>query len=207
MGSRPRSGRSILSIVLLVLGLSVGSDQAAVVFSGDEMPRVEAQSMSVDGRLVALDHIRGDAATLVIFTSNVCPQSRGWEERIVELGNTYRTKGVITILVNAKDPAQASNESYEAMRQTAQRLELEFPYLLDEDSTIARAFGATHTPEVFLFDGGSRLVYHGAVDDNVEDPDQVTEFYLRDALEAVVVRSEIPVPTTLPVGCSIQLGE
>ncbi len=207
MGSRPRLSRSILSIALLVLGLSVGSDQAAVVFSGDKMPRVEAQSMSVDGRLVALDHIRGDTATLVIFTSNVCPQSRGWEERIVELGNTYRTKGVITILVNAKDPAQVSNESYEAMQQTAQRLGLEFPYLLDEDSSIARAFGATHTPEVFLFDGGSRLVYHGAVDDNVEDPAQVTEFYLRDALEAVVVRSEIPVPTTSPVGCSIQLGE
>ncbi len=207
MGSRPRLSRSILSIALLVLGLSVGSAQAAAVFSGDKMPRVEAQSMSVDGRLVALDHIRGDAATLVIFTSNVCPQSRGWEERIVELGNTYRTKGVITILVNAKDSAQVSNESYEAMQQTAQRLGLEFPYLLDEDSSIARAFGATHTPEVFLFDGGSRLVYHGAVDDNVEDPDQVTEYYLRDALEAVVVRSEIPVPTTSPVGCSIQLVE
>ena len=207
MGSRPRVGWSILSIVPLVLGLSVGPDQAAVLFTGDEMPRVQAQSPSVDGRLVALDHIRGDTATLVIFTSNVCPQSRGWEERIVELGNTYRTKGVITILVNAKDPAQVSNESYEAMQQTAQRLELEFPYLLDEDSSIARAFGATHTPQVFLFDGGSKLVYQGAVDDNMEGPDHVTEHYLRDALDAVVVRSEIPVATTSPVGCSIQLEE
>ena len=93
------------------------------------------------------------------------------------------------------------------MQETARQRGLKFPYVVDEGSEIALAFGATHTPEVFLFDGGAKLVYRGGVDDNMEDPDQVVEHYLRDALDAVVVRQQIPVTATQAFGCSIEFEE
>ena len=89
----------------------------------------------------------------------------------------------------------------------AKRLRLKFPYIMDETSEVARRFGATHTPEVFLFDGAGRLVYHGAVDDNAEDPAQVIDHYLRDALNALLDRQEIELPETQVVGCPIQHRE
>ena len=74
---------------------------------------------------------------------------------------------------------------------------------LSRPQTTARAYGATRTPEVFVFDAARRLVYHGAPDDNVE-VEQVTQHYLRDAIEAALAGNPAPVAETPPVGCTIK---
>ncbi|NIQ12608.1 MAG: thioredoxin family protein, partial [Gammaproteobacteria bacterium] len=58
--------------------------------------------------------------------------------------------------------------------------------VVDATSNVAREFGATKTPEAYLFDSNGNLVYQGAIDDNANNPAQVSETYLKDALEAVV---------------------
>jgi hypothetical protein len=69
---------------------------------------------------------------------------------------------------------------------------------------VARAFGATHTPEAFLFDARGRLVYHGTIDDNAHEPDKVEKRYLRDAIDAVVAGKPVEIQETKSLGCSIK---
>jgi hypothetical protein len=79
-----------------------------------------------------------------------------------------------------------------------------FPYLFDESQAVARGYGATRTPEIFLFDRDKTLRYHGAPDDNYDDPAAVEQRYLRDAIEAVLA-GRAPAPTETPArGCTIK---
>ena len=67
-----------------------------------------------------------------------------------------------------------------------------------------KAFGATKTPEAFLFDANGKLAYHGAIDDNSEDANAVKSHYLKDALEAVLSGKPVPMAETKALGCGIK---
>jgi peroxiredoxin len=90
------------------------------------------------------------------------------------------------------------------MKLRAKEKHFNFSYLRDEDQKVARLYGAQRTPEVFLFDRESILRYHGAIDDNYDDPNGVKQHYLRNALEALVGSKNVSVPETQPVGCTIK---
>ena len=89
------------------------------------------------------------------------------------------------------------------MQKRSQQLGFAFPYVVDATSDVARAFGATHTPEAFLFDKDGKLVYHGAIDDSKE-ADQVAAHYLQDAIDAALAGKAVPVAETKAIGCSIK---
>ena len=90
------------------------------------------------------------------------------------------------------------------MQARAKSLGLQVPYVVDETSAVAKAFGASVTPEAFLFDAGGKLAYHGTVDDNHRDADKVQKRYLKDALDAVVAGKAPAVPETKGLGCGIK---
>lgn len=71
-----------------------------------------------------------------------------------------------------------------------------FPYLRDERQSVARAYGAVRTPEVFVFDEKRKHRYHGRIDDNLYEPDQVCRHYLREALDAIINGKEVPLEET-----------
>jgi hypothetical protein len=81
---------------------------------------------------------------------------------------------------------------------------MKYAYALDATSDIARAFGATRTPEAFLFDASGKLVYHGTVDDNCDDPSAVKQAYLANAVWAVAGGKAVPVAETKSIGCGIK---
>jgi peroxiredoxin len=137
------------------------------------------------GKAVSIADVAGKAGTLVVFTCDHCPFARGWESRIVDLANAYSKKGIGVVLINANDPAQHDEDGFAGMQARAKSAGMQIPYVVDETSAVARAFGATVTPEAFLFDAHGKLVYHGTVDDNLKQPDQAQKHYLKDALEAV----------------------
>ena len=159
---------------------------------------------AVDGKSLSIADVTGKAGTLVIFTCDHCPFARGWEGRIVELGNAYVKKGVGVILINANDPSEHEEDGFAGMQARAKSANMQIPYVVDETSNVARAFGATVTPEVFLFDRHGQLAYHGAVDDNRKQPDQVQNHYLKDALDAVVSGKPPALPETKSLGCGIK---
>lgn len=171
---------------------------------GEGIPKADVKMKNVDGKEVSIADVRGEKGTLVIFSCNHCPFVVAWEKRIADLGNEFRKRGVGVIQINSNDPAKVPADSFEAMQKRAKERGFEFPYVVDADSGVARAFGATRTPEVFLFNAEGKLVYHGAVDDNHRDAAAVKAHYLRDALEALVNGREITTKTIKAVGCTIK---
>jgi peroxiredoxin len=159
---------------------------------------------ATSGDQVSTDQF-GDRAVLgVVFWCNHCPYVRAWEDRFLAIAREYAGRGVQMVLINSNDPVAYPDDSFDAMRMRAQEKGYPCPYVFDETQQVARQYGATRTPEVFLFDRERVLRYHGAIDDNFEDPAAVTSHYLRDALEALLAGRSPAVTTTPPKGCTIK---
>ena len=197
------TGKTLL-LPLLALAVAAAPALADPLAIGSKPPMTDTKLKNVDGKEVTLAEVKGTAGTLVVFTCNHCPYAKAWETRIVELGNAYRAKGVGVIAVNANDPKAAPDDSFESMQLRAKDRGIQYPYVVDATSNLARAFGATRTPEAFLFDKDGKLVYHGAIDDNAQEPDKVTARYLKDALDAVVGGKDVAVKETKSIGCGIK---
>jgi len=184
--------------------LATLATSAAALQLGDPAPQRDAKMRNVDGREVSITEIAGSKGTLVIFTCNHCPWAKAWETRIASLGNTYRQRGIGVIAINANDPASHAEDGFDGMVRRAKDTGLQFPYVVDTGSRVARAFGAERTPEAFVFDAAGKLVYHGTIDDNSEDASQVKQRFLGDALEAVASGKPVPLAETKALGCGIK---
>jgi peroxiredoxin len=193
--------RTRLAILLCTLALV---PPAAALQLGAPAPEREVKMRNVDGRELSIADVAGGKGTLVIFTCNHCPWAKAWETRIATLGNTYQQRGIGVIAINANDPANHTDDSFDAMVKRAKERDFKFPYAVDAGSKVARAFGAERTPEVYLFDASGALVYHGTIDDNAEDASSVRQHFLRDALEAVASGQPVTVKETKALGCTIK---
>jgi peroxiredoxin len=176
-----------------------------VLAIGAGVPKADIKMASADGRSVSINDVKGNKGTLVIFTCNHCPWAKAWQTRIVDLGNTYAQRGVGVMLVNSNDPEAYEEDAFPVMQERAKELKMEVPYVVDATSDLARAFGASHTPEAFLFDRKGKLVYHGGIDDNAREPEKVSARWLRDALEATVAGKAVALKETKALGCGIKL--
>lgn len=170
---------------------------------GQPAPKADAKLGGVDGKAVSLKDVAGKKGTLVVFTCNHCPYAKAWEGRIAAIGNEWKGKGFGVVAINANDPAVKAEDGLDGMKERAQKLGLQFPYVVD-DKGVAEAFGARKTPEVFLFDAAGKLAYHGAVDDNSEDAAAVKQHYLKDALAAVAAGKAPAQAETKAMGCGIK---
>jgi hypothetical protein len=190
-------------LALAALPLAAQAPPAPLAI-GSVVPMAEAKMKNVDGRELAIADVKREKGTLVLFTCNACPWVKAWESRIVEIGNTYSASGIGVIAINSNDPGKVPEDGFEVMQERARERGMKFPYVVDATSAVARAFGATRTPEAFVFDAAGKLVYHGTIDDNAKEPDKVTERYLTDALEALVAGREVALKETKALGCTIK---
>ena len=190
--------------VVLAASLAVAGGAAAIEI-GDALPAGSVPMNNVDGNELTLAGSMGPKGLLVVFSCNHCPWVQRWEERIVALGNSYQGKGIAVVAVNSNDTTEYPDDGFEQMRSRAKEKGYAFPYVVDATSGVARAFGASKTPEAYLFDAGGKLVYTGTIDDNARDAAAVTATYLKDALEAVVTGGAVPMAKTKALGCSIKL--
>lgn len=140
----------------------------------------------------------------VVFSCNHCPYVRAWEDRMIKIQADYVSMGVQLVAINANDASKYPDDSFKNMKIRAHEKKFNFPYLRDEDQKVATAYGAQRTPEVFLFDAKRTLQYHGAIDDNYDDPNAVKVHYLRNALDAILNGTKVPVAETPPVGCTMK---
>jgi peroxiredoxin len=188
--------------VALVASLAVAGSAFGLSI-GDKAPSTNVKMKNVDGGAVSIADVAGKQGTLVVFSCNHCPFVKAWQGRIASVGNAAKTRGIGVIIINSNDPTAYPEDSYAEMQKRVQQLGFTFPYVVDATSDVARAFGATHTPEAFLFDKDGKLVYHGAIDDSKE-ADQVTAHYLQDAIDAALAGKAVPVAETKAIGCSIK---
>jgi peroxiredoxin len=173
---------------------------------GAPAPSIDVKMTGVDGKATSIADAKGAKGTLVLFTCNHCPFVKKWQDRIVAIGNDALGKGIGVIAVNANDPGAVPEDGLDGMKQLATAKGYKFAYVVDAGSSVARAFGAGRTPEAFLIDADSKLVYHGAVDDNVEDAAGVQAHWLSDAVKALAAGEPIAVKETKALGCSIKFA-
>jgi len=157
----------------------------------------------VDGRTYGTADFR-DPVIVIVFSCNHCPYVQAYEERMIEFQKQYGPKGVRLIAVNANDTVNYPDDSYDHMVRRAGEKKFNFLYLRDDRQEVAEAFGATHTPQFFLFDADRILRYSGKLDDNWKEPAAVKERYLCDAVEAVLAKRPVAVPETMSIGCTIK---
>ena len=157
----------------------------------------------VDGGTHALDDYADAKALAVVWSCNHCPYVIAWEDRLNAIAREYRERGVRVVAINSNDWATHPGDSFEAMQERAAAKGFVFDYLQDEDQLVAGAYGPERTPEVFLFDEGRRLVYHGAIDDSREE-ENVDRRWFREALDAVLAGRAPDVAETAAVGCSVK---
>jgi peroxiredoxin len=174
---------------------------------GQPAPLRDVRMKNVDERTISIADAAGEKGTLVVFTCNHCPWVKMWQARIAAIGNAAAGKGLGVIAINANDPAAYPEDAFDSMKERAQQLGLKFPYVMDQTSNVARAFGATRTPEAFVFDAKGKLVYHGTVDDNARDEGAVKQPWLREAVDAVAAGKKVRTAETKALGCSIKLRE
>jgi peroxiredoxin len=164
---------------------------------GDQAPDFALPDL--DGATRSLSDYEG-APLAVVFSCCHCPYVVAWEDRLNEAAEDFDGRAAL-VAINAN--AGYLGDSPDDMRARAEEKGFTFPFLYDETQEVVRAYGAARTPEVFVFDAGHRLVYHGAPDSDHRDADGA-EPYLRPALEATLAETQPAVQETPPVGCTVK---
>ena len=156
----------------------------------------------VDGNHHSLSSLAGSRATVVVFIGNGCPTVRAYEQRLIALQETWRSRGVEVIAINANNAFLSPPDTFEEMVRRAGDQRFNFPYLKDDDRAVAKRFAAICTPHAFVLDGNFRVAYAGRIDDS-RVGDKITSRDLEEAVEEVVAGRPVTVAHTDPFGCSI----
>ena len=149
---------------------------------GSDIPLADVKMKDITGREVSLKEARKKAGLLVMFSCNTCPYVVKNQQRTRDIAAYALKNDIGVILVNANEAQRDGDDSFEAMKQYAKDQGYNWYYVVDQKNALADAFGATRTPENFLFNKEGKLVYHGAIDDNPEEAD-VTRKHLREAVD------------------------
>ncbi|OGR51430.1 MAG: alkyl hydroperoxide reductase [Elusimicrobia bacterium RIFCSPLOWO2_02_FULL_39_32] len=159
---------------------------------------------AVDGKNFFLEDLKDKKALILIFSCNHCPYVQAYEDRIIALQKDYAAKGVQVVAINSNDAITYPEDNFENMKKRAKEKKFNFLYLRDDSQSVAKNYGATHTPQIFLFDQKRELQYIGKIDDNWQEPKKVTRNYLRDALDSLLSGKPIKEPETFAIGCTIK---
>lgn len=158
-----------------------------------------------DGRTHSLDETGNADAYLVMFICNHCPFVKHVRKELARLGRDYLPRNVAVFAINSNDFDRHPEDSPAKMREEARQWDYSFPYLVDRDQTVAKAYRAACTPDFFVFDADRKLVYRGQLDDSrPSNGEPVDGHDLRGALEAVL-EGRSPGGEQVPsIGCNIK---
>lgn len=170
------------------------------------LPLADEKMKDVSGKDVTLNSAKTSKGLLVIFSCNTCPYVKLSETRIKEISDDCQKQGIGCIIINSNEAQRAEEDSFDEMAKYAAAQKFACPYVMDANSKVADAFGATRTPQCFLFNAKG-LLYKGAIDDNVKDPSLVKTHYLKDAIDALAKNETPKLQETKSIGCTIKRVE
>ncbi|HXF42493.1 MAG TPA: thioredoxin family protein [Pyrinomonadaceae bacterium] len=151
-----------------------------------------------DGVVRSLDSLSGPKGTVVIWLSAQCPVVRGYKDRINQLAEVYKAKGINFVGINSN-----ATEDLNWVKSNITEFGYKFPVLIDKGNVLADKWGATVTPEVYFLDASRKLIYHGAID-NDRSGRNVTEKYLESAFEASLGNKPVTRTRANAFGCTIK---
>ncbi len=158
----------------------------------------------VDGKIYALEDLRGPKGTLIAFICNHCPYVKTIAGRLVRDAVELQALGVTTIAICANDAISHPADSFDKMKDFAREHGFTFPYLHDATQEVARAYDAVCTPDFFGFNGKLELQYRGRLDQSKTSlvPDARRDLF--EAMKRVAETGEGPREQTSSMGCSIK---
>jgi peroxiredoxin len=159
---------------------------------------------AVDGQTYARDDFAASPVLVVMFICNHCPYVKAVEDRLIALAREYGPRGVQLVGVCANDAEGYPEDAFDMLAERWRTKGYGFPYLHDEAQSVARAFGAVCTPDIFVYDRDRQLAYRGRIDDSWKDPAKVTRRELADALEALLAGRRPASDQRPSLGCSIK---
>ncbi len=184
-----------------------------VFFSGNKPNYEIGDSVSdfklknVDGKMVSLSDYESSKGVIIIFDCNTCPYSKAYNERIIALNKKYAPLGFPVIAINPNNAELSPGDSYEKMILLAKEKHYTFPYLIDPTQQTTKAYGAANTPHAFVLkndDVAFKVVYMGAIDNNVRDADAAEKKYIEESVDSLLAGKTITTPKTKSIGCGIK---
>jgi peroxiredoxin len=186
----------VLSILFLAVAVFFSNTISADNFSiGSTLD--DFKLPDTNGKTVAFKDLEGKKGTIIVFISAQCPVVKAYNARISQLAADYKDKGINVVGINSN-----STESLDFVKAHATE-NYKFPILIDKGNVIADKLTASTTPEMFLFDADNKLVYHGAID-NDRSGENITNNYLRTALDEFLAGKTITKTETKSFGCTIK---
>jgi peroxiredoxin len=163
---------------------------------------------NVDGKMVSMADNKAVKGYIVVFTCNTCPVAQAYESRIIALHQHYAPKGYPVIAINSNDPGLSPGDSYEQMQRVASSKKYPFPYLFDATQEVAKTYGATRTPHLYIVTrqptGNFKVAYIGAIDDNSEDASAAKKKYAEEAINQILAGKPASTTYTKAIGCTIK---
>ena len=157
------------------------------------------------GNMVSLSDSQHAPALVVVFMCNHCPYVKHIRAGLAQLARDYQPRGVGMVGINSNDVAKYPDDSPAKMTEEARSAGYIFPYLYDETQSVAKAYHASCTPDIYLFDKEQRLVYRGQLDDSRPGNNvPVTGKDLRAALDAVLAGRPVSPNQKPSIGCNIK---
>ena len=190
------------ALVMVAAVLATTAAGAPKLKIGDPGPTWSGLA-GVDDKQHALPDYEKAKLIVVVFTCNHCPVAVAYQDRLIALQKDYESKGVQVVAINSNSPKKQPPDSFGKMKERAKEKDFNFPYLFDETQNVAKDYGATCTPHVFLLDQNRKVAYMGAIDDSMK-ADKVKVQFLRSALDALLSGKKPPKEVTSQFGCSIK---
>lgn len=198
----PMHRRTLLAccLVLLVASPVLAGKYNKSLSIGDPAPNWK-DLPGVDGKAYSLADFQDKQCLVLVFTCNTCPYAVDYEDRLIELAKKFAADGKSALIaINAN---KVKGDRLPDMQERAEEKDFNFPYLHDETQQVAKAYGATYTPEFVVLDKDRKVVYLGAMDDST-DPAKVQHRYVEQAVAAALA-GETPKTTETPaVGCAVR---
>lgn len=193
-----------ITLLLLTLFVSSNTDLKQLEI-GDKAPKTDIKMQSIDGAEVSLADLQKENGLCVIFSCNTCPYVIKWEDRYNELEAICAKNNIGFVLINPNEAQRKGVDSLEEMKKHAKaKRYANYHYVIDKNHVVADAFGATKTPDVFLFNSNLELTYKGAIDDNMKQKDEVKQAFLKNAIQNMVEGKKADPAATKAIGCTIK---
>jgi hypothetical protein len=189
------------AVILLISAFTILPDELQI---GSAIPSPDLKMKDASGKEYSFAGTKKKNGLLVVFSCNTCP----WvikNQQVGSEGYQYAlSKEIGVIVLNSNEAQRGGADSKEAMSNYAKDQQYQWPYVMDDNSAMADAFGAKVTPECYLFDQNMKLVYHGAITDNPKTPSESTREHLKLAIDELVQGKTVSMNTSKAMGCGIK---
>jgi len=158
------------------------------------------QLTTIDGKPFSLaDAEKSNKAVVIMFIATKCPYSNAYNDRMRQMAADYAKKGVLFVGINSN-----STEPEGEVKSHAQKNKWDFTIAKDPGNKVADMYDAKRTPEVYVVGPDGKLLYHGRIDENYEEPTKVSSPDLKNALDQILAGQSVAKTETKAFGCTIK---